>query len=83
MIGLAALVLRLRHRHSHQPRVQAANHELAPTGVISPYITWLSKYTDGNDLFFDLTDNFRHGKRLSQFMVRFNLRASDPTNLYL
>jgi hypothetical protein len=79
MIGLAALVLRLRHRHRHrhQPQAQAANHELAPTGVISPFTTWLSKYTDGNGLFLDLTDNFLHGRHSSQFLVRFNLRASN------
>jgi hypothetical protein len=79
MIGLAALVLRLRlrHRHRRQRQAQAANRELAPTGVISPSTTWLSKYTDGNGLFFDLTDNFLHGRRSSQFLVRFNLRASN------
>jgi hypothetical protein len=75
MIGLAALVLRHRHRRRHQPQASAANHELAPTGVISPSTTWWSKYTDGNGLFFDLTDNFLHGRRLSRFMVRFYLRA--------
>jgi hypothetical protein len=77
MTGRAALVPRLRHRHRHQPQAQAANHELAPTGVISPSTTWLSKYTDGNALFFDSTDNFLHGRRSSQFPVRFNLRASN------
>lgn len=76
-IGLAVLVLRLRHRHRHQRQTQAANHELAPTGVISPSTTWLSKYTDGNGLFFDSTDNFLHGKRSSQFLVRFSIRASN------
>src|SRR6266567_433291 len=75
MIGLAALVHRLRLRH--QPQALATNHELAPTGVISPSTTWLSNYTDGNGLFLDLTDNFLHGRRLSQFLVRFNLRASN------
>lgn len=77
MIGRAALVPRLPHRHRHQSQVQAANHELAPTGVISPSTTWLSKYTDGNALSFDLTGNFLHGRRLCQFPVRFNLRASN------
>ncbi len=82
MIGLAALVHRPSHRHHHQLQVQAANHELAPIGVISSSTTWLSKYTDGSDLFFDLTGSFLHGRRLSPSLVRFNFRDMIQKNLY-